>query len=1008
MFVSMAACGGNAPHDMPHDDAGIDSASLDSASADAPMPPPLAVPTGVMATDGESSAFVRVTWDAVAGATGYRVYRDGVALSDATRTSLLDVTAGDGPVSAPVLTASQGTTTAGVDLAWTPAVCAPGATASYTVTALYGNDESAPSASDTGFRAAYSVMRYQLSIDGGVTFPYDGGTGTSLLDDGAPLGTIIPGAVTASAGTFDDHVALAVTSASAADGAVVHYAVRADTTGPLSPPSNIADGWRTTGAITVQWNRHVFRPSFGEAVGQIFGATSPTYDDTPVAADTLYAYDCTLTAPGAATLSTTPVPGWRTATAGETPHANSWVTDGEVAAVASTSAAVYVGGSFHYVGPSTGAFVALDGATGATAASSLRVVPSIDGNPRGVATAIPDGSGGWYLGGGFVAISGVPQPRLAHVTASGVLDRGFVPMVLDGDVTAIALAGSTLYVAGTFTRVGWQPRAGFAAVDATTGALQAYAPVLTSATASVPGSVSSMMVLGSALYLGGNFTSFDGAARVGFAAIDLASRSLLPWDPQADCGGSIDAAIGNALYVAGCFTQIGGAARTALAAIDATTANAQPFDPEPDSSTITALVTDGSSVYVAGNFHQIGGQSRVGIAALDPQTGAASGFQTPALSGPVSALAITGNTLYLGGSFATIGTSPRDNLAAVNAQTGAALAWAPVTSGPVASLAPSGSNVFVGGSFASVGGQAASNLAVLDPVTGVLSPWGSGTNGIVYALAAAPDGQSVFAGGQFTQAGGQPRVDLAELDTTGSATGWSADTDGIVYDLAVSSGTLYAGGEFHKVGGQLRAALAAIDAGTATVAPFAPNPNSPIGHIAIAGNDVVVSAPHSALGFSTIGGQTRHNLAAVDATTGLATSWAPDPDGTIDDIVVDGNGLYLCGAGLEMIDGQNRAVVASLTLPDFALTSLTSNASLGGPSAFALISNVIYASGLMFNGGFDTSGAFDATTDSIQSWKPGMVDVADRVIARGTSIIEVGDIHYAAGYPKVGIVIFDP
>jgi hypothetical protein len=87
---------------------------------------------------------------------------------------------------------------------------------------------------------------------------------------------------------------------------------------------------------------------------------------------------------------------------------------------------------------------------------------------------------------------------------------------------------------------------------------------------------------------------------------------------------------------------------------------------------------------------------------------------------------------------------------------------------------------------------------------------------------------------------------------------------------------------------------------------------------------------------------------------------------------------------------------------------LTNNASLGGPNAFAVLGPVLYASGLMFNGGFDTSAAFDATSGSIESWKPGMADVADRVIARGTSIVEVGDIHYAAGYPTVGIVIFDP
>ena len=35
--------------------------------------------------------------------------------------------------------------------------------------------------------------------------------------------------------------------------------------------------------------------------------------------------------------------------------------------------------------------------------------------------------------------------------------------------------------------------------------------------------------------------------------------------------------------------------------------------------------------------------------------------------------------------------------------------------------------------------------------------------------------------------------------------------------------------------------------------------------------------------FSTIGGQARNNLAAIDTTTGLATSWDPNPNSVLAD-----------------------------------------------------------------------------------------------------------------------------
>jgi hypothetical protein len=50
-----------------------------------------AAPTGVAATDGTVCAAVRVTWNAVAGATGYEVYRDGTKVGETAGTSYNDV-----------------------------------------------------------------------------------------------------------------------------------------------------------------------------------------------------------------------------------------------------------------------------------------------------------------------------------------------------------------------------------------------------------------------------------------------------------------------------------------------------------------------------------------------------------------------------------------------------------------------------------------------------------------------------------------------------------------------------------------------------------------------------------------------------------------------------------------------------------------------------------------------------------------------------------------------------
>ncbi len=90
-----------------------------------------------------------------------------------------------------------------------------------------------------------------------------------------------------------------------------------------------------------------------------------------------------------------------------------------------------------------------------------------------IRAAIPDGSGGWYIGGGFVHVNGVLRKRLAHIDGSGHLDPHWKPEANGNgvSVTALARLKSRLYVAGDFARLEHRPRFHFGALDVATARL---------------------------------------------------------------------------------------------------------------------------------------------------------------------------------------------------------------------------------------------------------------------------------------------------------------------------------------------------------------------------------------------------------------------------------------------------------------------------------------------------------------------------------------------------------
>ncbi len=247
---------------------------------------------------------------------------------------------------------------------------------------------------------------------------------------------------------------------------------------------------------------------------------------------------------------------------------NMWVTNGEVSAIATSANTIYIGGSFTRVGPNTGSFVGIDAGSGAPVANWPRVAGSVFGSA-------PDGAGGFYIGGSFTAVAGVPRANLAHIRADMTLDA-WNPGANDAVNSLLVANGSTVYACGVFTSIGGQSRNYIAALDAGTGQVH-VGPHWPGA----DGAVYAIAVSGSTVYAGGGFASIGGQSRSDIAALDASTGLATPWNPGASSYVLSLVVRGTTVYAGGYFASIGGQSRSGIAALDSSTGLATSWDPSP-------------------------------------------------------------------------------------------------------------------------------------------------------------------------------------------------------------------------------------------------------------------------------------------------------------------------------------------------------------------------------------------------------------------------------------------
>lgn len=690
--------------------------------------------------------------------------------------------------------------------------------------------------------------------------------------------------------------------------------------------------------------------------------------------------------------------------------------DDLVSCAAIQSGVLYVGGGFDRAGPVVGSCAILDPLTAAPDPTA----PILPGETQAI---VPDGEGGWYIGGVLGTAGSSSDPKIRHLLADGTFDP-WSPAI-DGGVAAIELTADRIYIAGQFGVVAGQTRRKLAAFDRATGQLLPWNPSPANWTS---GSefVTDLRASGDSVYVAGHFEEvpFGGQERSHLVALSATTGLPLPWDPEPDAAVWALESTEAGLVVGGNFTAIGALPRNRLALLDPLTGAAQAWNPNAN-STVLALDRSGDTLYLGGIFAQVGGIPRSRLAAVSLESGAVLPWSpqvSPAGGGgaEVNALAVHGSSVFVAGDFAAVGGAPRRSAAAISAETGSVLPWAcdlvGASGGLARTVAAAGNQVLFGGDFRIIATPRA-GVAAIDIASGALLPWNpvlpAAAN--VNAIIATPS--AIYLGGDFTTVNGLPRPDLAAVDAATGATisGFQPSfqaSSSSVSALVLREGILHLGGVFQLAGGGQN--FAAVSAATGAPAPgWTTSASGSVRTIALSpdGSTLFIGGSFDQVGQGGVF-VLRSRLAAFDAATGSPTDWAPAVVGTVESLASSGADLIVGGAFVS-VNGEPRQNLAKVDAGGAVLPWSPEVEGAGSTSVETLLP---LGDSVIAGGRFETIGAAYrprvariGLADGVPgAWSPVPSPGEVYGLAAGSSVLAIaGSFGLVGGTPRPFLAVFD-
>ncbi|MCC7123499.1 MAG: hypothetical protein IT178_01520, partial [Acidobacteria bacterium] len=545
---------------------------------------------------------------------------------------------------------------------------------------------------------------------------------------------------------------------------------------------------------------------------------------------------------------------------------------------------LFVAGLFTRLSEPTGGAVVVNTTDGAPMPGAF---PVFTGNVRAI---VPDNLGGYLVGGDFTSAGGQPITRFARVRPDRTIDPSY-HLTADGTIYIIVVAHGRIYLGGSFSTINGAPRPGVAALEATTGRLTTFGAGFAS---SANVTIRRLAVSSNGIYVAGNDAS--GAGHLwGFDA--GTGRMLF------DRGLAVNAlaATSDRVYV-GTY----GATRPVFA-VDPRTGGDVPWETSlrfvpiygtyGDYTSVSQLLLDGSRLYLAGYFRTTDG--RENLTAIEASSGQAVSWHPSGAPPHSTGLTRVGPAIVTTFSSGAVLYDWR-HVAAYHVDTAALDPWDPRPYGSIQAVAAATDGVVIGGDFNGIGGVERGPIASIDLDTGAIEPWTAASlpgGGPSYDLKLITDGTHIIASyGART---------LAKIDAVSGALLGLLELDMGSSLLARVAGDRVAVVQSRGDGVPLVTTVS-IDDWSRHDLPTAFSATTFVQAMDVAGNQLYLAGT-----FSSVNGTRRDGLAAVNLDTGALSSWNPAADATAYWLRVAEGRVWVAGR-FRRIGGAWRRGVAAL------------------------------------------------------------------------------------------------
>ena len=287
----------------------------------------------------------------------------------------------------------------------------------------------------------------------------------------------------------------------------------------------------------------------------------------------------------------------------------------------------------------------------------------------------------------------------------------------------------------------------------------------------------------------------------------------------------------------------------------------------------------------------------------------------PNANNDVRVLAVQGDgKILVGGLFTSMGGQTRNRIALLNPDGSLDASFDPnANQGVFAVPVQADGEILVGGYFTSIGGQTRNRIAQLNPDGSLDTSFDPNANNDVRVLAVQTDGKIRWAAPSAASAA-RPATALRGLVPTARSTPPLIPTPTVrqrVLSLPLRCrpmGEILVGGAFSSIGGQTRNNIARLNPDGSLDATFDPNANFFVEALAMQADGKILVGGL----FTSIGGQTRNSIARLNSDGSLDATFDPNAHGQVHAVAVQADGKILVGGLFTSIGGQTRNRIARL------------------------------------------------------------------------------------------------